>query len=94
MRDQLAKKHNRSYRDLYRTLELPGDNPLKTAQGTLDEAVRGAYGFSSKADIRLALLTLNLELSDLEKSGTPIRSGGVPEYAGKGTFITTDAIDA
>ncbi len=94
VRDQLAKKHNRSYRDLYRTLELPGDNPLKTAQGTLDEAVRRAYGFSSKADIRLALLTLNLEMSELEKSGTPIRSGGVPEYAGKDTFITDDAIDA
>ncbi len=94
VRDQLAKKHNRSYRDLYRTLELPGDNPLKTAQAALDEAVRGAYGFSPKADIRFALLKLNLELAELEKSGTFIRSGGLPEYVGAGTFITKDAISA
>ncbi|MEO7412506.1 MAG: DNA methyltransferase [Opitutaceae bacterium] len=32
-------------RALYRTLELPGANPLKTAHAALDEAVLAAYGF-------------------------------------------------
>ena len=55
VRDQLAKKHNRSYRELYRTLELPGEHPLKVAQEKLDLAVRRAYGFSATSDIRLAV---------------------------------------
>ena len=92
LRDQLAKKHNRSYRELYRTLELPGENPLKVAQATLDEAVRRAYGFSPKAEIRLALFKLNKELYELEKSGVGVRSGGLPEYVTGKTFITGDGI--
>ena len=33
-----------SLRDLYRTLEEPGANPLRDAQAALDSAVRAAYG--------------------------------------------------
>ena len=32
-----------SLRELYRTLELPGDNPLRDAQEKLDAAVWNAY---------------------------------------------------
>jgi len=32
-------------RALYRTLELPGQNPLKDAHAALDAAVLDAYGF-------------------------------------------------
>ena len=92
VRDGLAKKHNRSYRELYRTLELPGDHPLKAAQASLDAAVRRAYGFGPKIDIRLALLRLNKELYALEDSGLPVRSGGLPEYVKTGSFVTKDAI--
>jgi hypothetical protein len=42
-RDVMAKM-NWSLRDLYRTLEEPGANPLRDAQARLDEAVRAAYG--------------------------------------------------
>jgi hypothetical protein len=29
-RNELRAKHNLSFRDLYRSLELPGDHPLRT----------------------------------------------------------------
>jgi hypothetical protein len=35
-------------RALYRTLELPGANPLKDAHAALDAAVLAAYGFNPK----------------------------------------------
>jgi hypothetical protein len=38
-------------RALYRTLELPGANPLKDAHAALDAAVMDAYGFSAKKDL-------------------------------------------
>lgn len=92
VRDQLAKKHNRSYRELYRTLELPGEHPLKVAQEKLDLAVRRAYDISAKSDIRLALLKLNRELFELEKNGASVRSGGLPEYVKADSFVSDDAI--
>ena len=36
-------------RAVYRTLELPGKNPLKDAHAALDKAVLDAYGFSANA---------------------------------------------
>ncbi len=38
-------------RALYRTLALPGANPLKDAHAALDVAVMDAYGFSAKKDL-------------------------------------------
>ncbi|MEY2410585.1 MAG: hypothetical protein QOF48_3255 [Verrucomicrobiota bacterium] len=38
-------------RALYRTLELPGANPLKDAHANLDTAVLAAHGFSTKKDL-------------------------------------------
>jgi hypothetical protein len=35
-------------RAVYRTLELPGQNPLKDVHVALDAAVLAAYGFSPK----------------------------------------------
>jgi hypothetical protein len=37
-------------RALYRTLELPGKNPLKDAHAALDAAVLAAYGFDAEKD--------------------------------------------
>jgi len=44
VRRKLMSKANLSLRKLYRLVELPGENPLKTAQADLDFAVREAYG--------------------------------------------------
>ena len=65
-------------RALYRTLELPGQNPLKSAHATLDNAVLAAYGFDPKADLLAQLLSLNLTVSTTEKAGGQVTAPGVP----------------
>jgi len=47
---------NGGLRTLYRTLELPGANPLKNANAALDAAALAAYGFSAKNDLLAQLL--------------------------------------
>ena len=84
---------NRSLRDLYRTLEEPGSNPLRDAQAKLDAAVRAAYGMPKDADILAFLLALNQSCAAKEAAGEPITPPGLPlpvkEHAG---FITEDCI--
>ena len=95
LRNQLKAKHKKSLRDLYRTLELPGDQPLKTAQEKLDAAVRKAYGMTAKDDILSFLLTQNLQLAQLEEDGVLIQGPGLPTVvtSQKG-LVTKDAISA
>jgi hypothetical protein len=50
------------WRALYRTLELPGANPLKDAHAALD-TVLTACGFSAKKDLLAQLLALNQEVA-------------------------------
>lgn len=50
-------------RAVYRTLELPGKNPLKDAHAALDAAVLPAYGFSAKDDLLAQFLALNLDVA-------------------------------
>jgi hypothetical protein len=57
-RDELRTKHKLSLRELYRSLETPGDHPLKDAHAVLDGAVRSAYGMSAAVDpLALTFLT-------------------------------------
>jgi hypothetical protein len=48
IRDEALQKIKGGLRAVYRTLELPGQNPLKDAHAALDAAVLAAYGFSAK----------------------------------------------
>jgi hypothetical protein len=66
-------------RALYRTLELPGANPLKDAHAALDTAVLAAYGFSAKEDLLAQLLALNLEVAARIERGDPVTAPGVPK---------------
>lgn len=95
LRSQLAYKHNRSLRDLYRSLELPGKNPLKDAQELLDKEVRSAYEMTETADALQFLLKLNSKLSAAEGAGETIRSAGIPDYIKeRASLISTDSIKA
>lgn len=78
VRRSLMSRHNLSLRELYRSLEQPGQHPLKIAQGALDVAVRAAYGFSPKADILGSLLKLNTTVATAEAAGTPVTGPGLP----------------
>jgi hypothetical protein len=77
--------NNWTLRDLYRTLELPGDNPLRDAHAELDEAVRAAYGMKphrgdkppgSSGDVLAFLLALNHAVAKREKQGEPVTAPG------------------
>ena len=82
-------------RAVYRTLELPGKNPLKEAHATLDAAVLAAYGFSAKADLLAQLLALNLEVSRREQAAEPVTAPGIPPgYPDPARLVTDDCIRA
>jgi hypothetical protein len=65
-------------RALYRTLELPGANPLKDAHAALDAAVLAAYGFSAKKDLLAQLLELNLTVAQRLEQVEPVTPPGIP----------------
>ena len=56
VRTEALPKLKGGLRAPYRTLELPGANPLKDAHAALDTAVLAAYGFSAKKDLLAQLL--------------------------------------
>src|SRR5207244_3087827 len=82
-------------RVLYRTLELPGANPLKDAHTALDSAVLAAYGFDAKKDLLAQLLALNLEVAKRIEAGNLVTAPGVPKgYAKSKELVTDDCIMA
>ena len=93
LRRQIMDANDWSLRDLYRTLETPGDNKLRTAHAALDTAVRAAYGMKQNEDILAFLLTLNLELAAQESKGEPITPPGLPASITKPTeFVSKDCV--
>ena len=93
LRHHIMKEMGYSLRDLYRTLEEPGANPLRDAQAKLDTAVRTAYGMPKDEDILQFLLDLNLECAAREKAGEKINPPGLPLSASdRDEFITEDCI--
>jgi hypothetical protein len=80
-------------RELYRTLELPGSNPLKAAHAALDNAVLAAYGFHPFKDLLAQLLFLNQSVATNLATSTPVSAPGLPaEIKTRTDFITPDCI--
>lgn len=93
LRDEIMRKLNYSLRDLYRTLDQPGDNPLRDAHARLDATVRAAYDMAEDADPLAFLLELNLACAAKEKAGEKITPPGLPLPAEEhANFITDDCI--
>ncbi len=94
LRLALMTQHKLSLRDLYRILEQPGQNPLRTAHERLDAAVRAAYGMPKTADVLAFLLALNGSLAAREAAGDPVVGPGLPAALGlaPGAFVTADAV--
>ena len=93
LRREIMTRHNWSLRELYRTLETPGSNPLRTAQESLDRAVREAYNMPANAEILEFLLTLNLTLAAQESNNHPIQPPGLPtSYPTPEKLVTEDCI--
>jgi len=84
-RNKIRTENNLSLRDLYRTLELPGENNLKKAHEKLDKAVWEAYFYGmpkklQKKNILKFLLTLNELYYQAEKEGKSIINPGLPSF--------------
>jgi hypothetical protein len=93
VRAEALPKLKGGLRALYRTLELPGANPLKDAHAALDAAVLAAYGFSVKKDLLAQLLTLNLEVTARIERGEPVTAPGAPSnYPDPAKLVTPDCI--
>lgn len=93
LRRDTMQKLNCSLRDLYRTLEEPGDNPLRDVHARLNAAVRAAYGMAEDADPLAFLLELDLACAAKEKAGEKITPPGLPLSAAQhAEFITEDCI--
>lgn len=97
IRDEHLPKMTGGLRALYRTLELPGKNPLKDAHADLDAAVMKAYGFDPKKDLLQQLLDLNLSVAAREAKGESVTPPGIPpNFADRGgdpaSLVTDDCI--
>jgi hypothetical protein len=93
VRAEALPKMKGGLRALYRTLELPGANPLKDAHATLDTAVLAAYGFNAKKDLLAQLLALNQDVTAKIERGEPATAPGVPKnYPDAQALVTKDCI--
>jgi hypothetical protein len=93
LRRKVMTENQWSLRELYRTLDLPGDNPLRKAQAKLDAAVREAYGMKAKDDPLKFLLELNFMVADRETKSLPVVAPGLPPVVKNASeFITDDCV--
>ncbi len=93
VRAKALEKIKGGLRAVYRTLELPGRNPLKDAHAALDTAVLGAYGFSPKKDLLAQLLDLNLAVAGRIEKGRQVTPPGLPaSFPDPSRLITDDCI--
>ncbi|MEK6258996.1 MAG: hypothetical protein AABP62_10310 [Planctomycetota bacterium] len=93
MRAEALSKITGGLRAVYRTLELPGANPLKDAHATLDAAVLAAYGFSPKSDLLAQLLDLNHTVANRLAEHEPVTAPGIPpNYPNPESLVTSDCI--
>jgi len=93
IRTEALPKLKGGLRALYRTLELPGANPLKDAHAALDAAVLAAYGFRAEADLLAQLLDLNQQVAAKIAASEPVTSPGIPTgFPDPSSLISEDCI--
>jgi hypothetical protein len=93
VRRRMMDENTLTLRDLHRLTELPGTNPLKSAQDELDAAVRTAYGISPKKDALTFLLALNIQMAALEIDGAHVQGPGIPQgFSNPATLVSKDCL--
>lgn len=94
IRKETMLKNNWGLRELYNTLDIQGENPLRAASEKLDKAVRQTYGMRKNQDTLEFLLNLNIELHKKEQKGLKIIGPGLPpSVKNPKEFISKDYID-
>ncbi len=93
LRRGIVSQNHWSLRQLYRMLELPGENSVRSAQAKLDAAVRDAYGMGPDNEPLEFLFDLNKQCAEMEAEGKSIVGPGVPKSFGDASAITsTDCV--
>jgi hypothetical protein len=93
LRREIMSESKWSLRDLYRTLDQPGQSSFRTAHEKLDEAVRSAYGMKRKEEPLAFLMALNAELADREATMRLVVGPGLPPAVkDPAVFISADCI--
>ncbi len=93
LRNELKATYGKSYRQLYREMDLPGESPLKEAHSKLNIAVRAAYGMSNTEDPLIFLLELNRRVAERENNSLPVTGPGLPPGTDRtDQFITDDCL--
>jgi SAM-dependent methyltransferase len=93
LRQQIMTENKWSLRELYRTLEIPGKNRLRTAHEELDKAVHETYGMEKTEDVLKFLLELNFTVADREAQNLPVIAPGLPPCVPDASeFITNDCV--
>ena len=77
-RARMSNSARLTLRDMYRSLELPGRNPLKDLHAALDDAVMRAYGFEPDGDLLAQALKLNYLVAAQIEAGDPVTPPGIP----------------
>lgn len=92
VRDHALKHSDDGLRALYRTLDLPGKNPLRDAHLALDAEVLKAYRFTAKQDLLEELLKLNHAVASRIAAGKDVNGPGIPaKYPNPEVLLTEDA---
>lgn len=92
-RRKIMDQYNYSLRDLYRLVEQPGANPIKSLHEKLDAAVCAAYGFNPSSDVLQQLLDLNHSVSSKEIDGEEVTAPGLPAFIeDPSEFISDDCV--
>ena len=95
VRAEALRKMKGGLRALYRTLELPGANPLKDAHAALDAAVLVAYDFNPKKDLLAQLLAMNRDVAARIEKGAAVTAPGVSKlYPNAKKLVTEECIQA
>lgn len=97
VRSAIMHENKWCLRDVYRTLELPGDHPVKDAQESLDKAVRAAYGMKKSDDAQQFLFDLNQNLAEKEAKKERVVGPGLRALGGEfadayESFVSEDYI--
>ncbi len=105
-RAAMANNPKLTLRELYRSLELPGKNPLKDLHAALDAAVLEAYGFTpppqpspvvtregESKDVLAQLLALNEQVAAKIEAGEAVTAPGVPaDYPNPAELVSEGCI--
>ena len=94
-RDEIRRTCKMSLRDIYRTMEKHGENPLRDLQDKLNEAVLECYRFGAEKslwaeDTLEMLYKLNLKCAELEDDGIELLSPGLPAFLKENSDFYTD----